>query len=231
MGKPFKKELEKVSEIYNWSLEQPKNDLLTYLKSTEKPILIVGSGGSLSACHYLALILQNKGLFAKAITPLEVFYLKNSLNNCNIILLSASGKNTDMSFGFKLAVQFEPNCIVCICMKKNSPLAKLSSQFSNTKMIEYTILSGQDGFLATNSLIAFYSIIYHTVESDIQEKTITLDLKFNSLLDNFFNVITKDYTLHVLYGGWGQSVAIDLESIATDAALGNRSEERRVGKE
>jgi HAD superfamily hydrolase (TIGR01484 family) len=106
-------------------------------------------------------------------------------------------------------------------MKLNSPLSKLSSQFSNTKMIEYNIPSGKDGFLATNSLIAFYSILYHTIESEIQEKSIFIDIKFNTLLDNFFALITKDYTLHILYGGWGQSVAIDIESKFTEAALGN----------
>jgi len=221
MGKPFKKELEKVYEIYNWATEQPKNDLYTLLKESERPTLIVGSGGSLSACHYLSSLLMNKGIFAKAITPLEVFYYKNILNNSNIIFLSASGKNTDILFGFNLAIQYEPNCIISICMKMDSPLAVLSSKYSNTKIIEYTIPSGKDGFLATNSLIAFFSILFYSFESDIEKIPLNPDMNLTSELNLFFDSISTDFTLHLLYGGWGQSVAVDLESKFTEAGLGN----------
>jgi HAD superfamily hydrolase (TIGR01484 family) len=221
MGKPFKKELEKVFEVYDWTLKQPKNDLLAYLKTTEKPIIIVGSGGSLSACHYLTLLLHSKGLFAKPATPLELYYLKNSLNGCNIIFLSASGKNTDILFGFKLVMQYEPNAIISICMKNDSPLARLSKQFSNTKILQYNLPSGKDGFLATNSLVAFYSILYQEIETLPADKEIKIDSNFCSHLDQFSKKISKDNTLQVLFGGWGQSVAVDIESKFTEAALGN----------
>lgn len=221
MGKPFKKELEKVFVIYQWAAEQSKNDVFEFLKESGKPTLIVGSGGSLSACYYLASLLVNKGVYAKAITPLEVYYSKNILNNSNIVFLSASGKNTDIIFGFNLAMQFEPNCIISICMKKDSPLAKLSKEFSNTKTFEYDIPSGKDGFLATNSLIAFFSILFHSYKSDSQITTLVINSSFLNELLIFCNRISKHSTFHILYGGWGKPVAIDIESKFTEAGLAN----------
>jgi hydroxymethylpyrimidine pyrophosphatase-like HAD family hydrolase len=221
MGKPFKKELERTFEIYNWASDQPRNDICDSLIESGKSTLIVGSGGSLSACHYLALLLINKGIFAKAITPLEVYYSRNTLNNSNIVFLSASGKNTDIMFGFNLAMQFEPNCIISICMKKGSPLAKLSQIYSNTRTFEYNIPTGKDGFLATNSLVAFFSVLYHSYKSDSENHKLIQDSNFLRTLDVFFNKITKDYTFHLLYGGFGQPVSVDIESKFTEAGLAN----------
>ena len=221
MGKPFKKELEKIFDIYKWAAEQPKNDLFDFLKESGRPTLIIGSGGSLSACHYFAFLLINKGVYAKAITPLEVYYSKNILNNSNIVFLSASGKNTDIMFGFNLAMQFEPNCIISICMKKDSPLSKLSLEYSNTKTFEYNIPSGKDGFLATNSLIAFFSILFQNYKTDLDTVSLAFDESFLNDLDVFFAKISNDCTFHLLHGGCGQPVAIDIESKFTEAGLAN----------
>lgn len=221
MGKPFKKELEKITEIYKWAGEQQEIDLFDFLKESGKPTLIVGSGGSLSACYYLASLLINQGVYAKAITPLEVYYSKNILNNSNIVFLSASGKNTDILFAFNLAMKYEPNCIISICMKKGSPLANLSLGYSNTKTYEYNIPVGKDGFLATNSLIAFFSILFKSYNPVLENNTLTLDENYNNDLSIFFTKISRDCTFHLLHGGWGQPVAIDIESKFTEAGLAN----------
>lgn len=221
MGKPFKKELEKVLDTYSWAAKQQRIELLKLLKESGRPTLIIGSGGSLSACYYFASLLINCGVFAKAITPLEIYYSKNILNDSNLIFLSASGKNTDILFGFKFALKFEPKWIISICMKKGSPLAKLSSSYSNTKIFEYDLPSGKDGFLATNSLIAFFSVLYREFVANGKGETLNHEESYLNDINIFLSKVSKESTFHVLYGGWGHSVAIDIESKFTEAGLGN----------
>ena len=76
------------------------------------PVYIVGSGGSFSACAYAADLLTAEGIFAKAITPLELFYAKATIRKSNLIFISASGRNTDILFAFKKAIESEPVSII-----------------------------------------------------------------------------------------------------------------------
>jgi hydroxymethylpyrimidine pyrophosphatase-like HAD family hydrolase/DNA-binding MurR/RpiR family transcriptional regulator len=219
MGKPFKKELEKVFDVYDWASSQPTEHIRKFF--TEKSsdgFYAVGSGGSLSACYYAAALMQDYGIISKAITPLEVYYAKKTLRNSNLLFISASGKNNDILFGLKNAIQCEPSSIGSICMRKGSPLAKLSQQYSSTEMFEFAIPTGKDGFLATNSLVAFFTLLYKSLGSSSKE-VLKLDNRFPKLLDEFFDKISPEHTFTVLYGGWGHPVAIDIESKFTEAAL------------
>jgi haloacid dehalogenase-like hydrolase len=224
MGKPFRAELQQLRNTYQWALSQPIEEIRSaLLHENRKPLFIVGSGGSLSVCHYLALLYQQNGMMAKAITPLELFYSKQALRESNVLFVSASGKNTDILFGYKTAVSYEPNKIFSICMKKNSPLAKLASSISISKHFDFNLPSGKDGFLATNSLIAFFTIICKVFTP--QDETIVLEkpdeLELSGQLSDFFKLVTPEYTFAVLHSGWGQSVAVDMESKLAEAALGD----------
>jgi hypothetical protein len=51
MGKPFNQELKKLETTYKWALSLPIGNIdsiKNYL--SKKPLFVVGSGGSLSAC-------------------------------------------------------------------------------------------------------------------------------------------------------------------------------------
>ncbi|MDB4901785.1 MAG: hypothetical protein JWQ63_1066 [Mucilaginibacter sp.] len=221
MGKPFNKELDNVHNTLEWGLNQVVKDLKNEILHYKKPLLVVGSGGSLSACHYAVSLYQQHGIIAKAITPLELFYSKSILRESNVLFISASGKNTDILFAYKTAISCEPTRIYSICMQLNSPLAKLAENVSISKHFEFSLPSGKDGFLATNSLIAFFSVLYQALSINklpaiIVENNYT---SFHSDLKKFIEKVTPDFTLTVLHAGWGQPVAIDLESKLAEAAL------------
>ncbi|NCU05995.1 MAG: SIS domain-containing protein, partial [Chitinophagaceae bacterium] len=221
MGKPFEKELAKIDETFRWSIIQDVGELrseLLYDKLT--PLFIVGSGGSLSACYFAALLFQRHGVMAKAITPLELFYSQSALRNSNVLFISASGKNTDILFGYKTAVNFEPNKIYSICMKRNSPLANLATTVSISKHYEFDIPTGKDGFLATNSLVAFFSLLYNALKIEPDPDTFTIASKDSwDELRGFIKRVSPNYTFNVLYAGSGYPVAIDIESKLVEAAL------------
>ncbi|MBC8146905.1 MAG: HAD hydrolase family protein [Bacteroidetes bacterium] len=223
MGKPFKTELERISQTIEWTNSLRIDELKKKINSFNNiPVLIIGSGGSLSACHYAVLLCQQNGVFAKALTPLDIIYSENLIGKTHLIFISASGKNNDILFGFKNAVQKEPRSITSICMRTNSPLVKLSDKYSISRAFEFDIPSGKDGFLATNSLIAYFIILYKAFGNKIEKQQ--LDIRIGeprNEIRSFVNKIANDYSIVVLYGGWGQPVAVDIESKCTESALCN----------
>lgn len=221
MGKPFNKELLEVNETYNWSADVKLNiDKKDLLRMTSLPMLAVGSGGSFSACSYLSLLHQEYGNICRSVTPLELHSSRNVIRNANVFFLSASGKNSDILFGFNLSIQNEAKNIFSLCMRKNSPLAKLSNNYSTSTIIDFSHPSGKDGFLATNSLVSFF-IILARIFNKFERKELILEEIFLNKIADFCKSLDKDFTIQVLHGGWGTPVAIDIESKFTEAGLGN----------
>lgn len=223
MGKPFEKELDKIEDSYQWAIKQNVEELRSELIFNKLvPLFIVGSGGSLSACHYAAILFQQYGVMAKAITPLDLYYSQNALRNSNVLFISASGKNSDILFGYKTAINLEPNRIYSLCMKKGSPLANLAESTSIAKHYDFDIPSGKDGFLATNSLVSFFAIMYSVFKPINDSHVFKIDK--NHLIKEigeFLQKVSSHHTFNVLYAGFGQPIAVDIESKLVEAALGD----------
>lgn len=223
MGRPFETELQKINDTITWAFHQNVEDLRdVILANADKPFYIVGSGGSFSACHYAAELLQFRGLMAKAITPLALHQNRIRVNMSNLIFISASGKNTDIVSSFETAISQDPNLIISITLKLNTPLKKLSVNYSVAKNYEFNLPAGKDGFLATNSLVAFFALLNRSISIDAVDNRFT---NFNhdklAEIKNFAKNNRTKKTFIVLYGGWASSVAVDLESKFSEAALGN----------
>lgn len=222
MGKPFKKELSLIHDTYSWANEVDFNlspDTLERLFSL--PTFVVGSGGSFSACHMFALLYQSRGGFSKPVTPLELHYTSQSIRNANVVFLSASGKNSDILFAYNTALNQGAANVLSFCMKKNTKLSSVSDNHSISTSIEFDPPAGKDGFLATNSLIAYFTILSRVF--GYTDKIDSFD-KYQSIkkeIKEFSNKLDSDFTIIVLYAGWTQPVAVDIESKFTEAGLGN----------
>lgn len=223
MGKPFKKEIEESFATIKWALSQDTVSIYEHIfRDTTKPLFVVGSGGSLSACHFVASIYQNFGNLAKAITPLDLFYSRYALKDAKVLFISSSGRNNDILFAFKMAIQNHASDITTICMRMESPLTKLANSFSVSKGIEYDIPTKKDGFLATNSLTAFFSVFAKSSgQISIEVKDIEVTSAFKYEVSDFVKKLNFDSTIIVLYGGWATAIAYDIESKFTEAALGS----------
>lgn len=222
MGKPFAVEMKYIFNTLTWSLEQDVRQFQSELLLTrDLPLYVVGSGGSLSACYFAASLYQQYGMMAKAVTPMELLYNKDSIKNANILFISASGKNSDIIFAFKNAIKHGARKVFSVCMRKNSPLAKLSNHQSSAFCLELDLPTGKDGFLATNSLVSFFAILYKSFNVNVKPYK-SFDIpKFIEILDTFLSSVDRDFTFTVLYGRDGHSVAIDIESKIAEAALGD----------
>ena len=222
MGKPFQSELEHVISTFAWSIKQDTSEIRkAIVYDTKVPLLIVGSGGSLSACYFAEYLCQVAGIFGKATTPLDLLYSKNMIHKANLLFISASGRNTDIVYAYKTALQYEPAKILSLCMTKNNPLNKMVSEYSWNSAFGYDNPAGKDGFLATNSLIGFFGLLFKTFYPDEQKSTIKIDKDFQKGLGHFMGRVSGDTTFTVLYAAPGKAVAFDLESKLAEAALGN----------
>jgi len=225
MGRPFEKELLNVESTLAWALDQKVEDLKnTILANSDRPFYVVGSGGSFSACHYVADLLQYHGFSAKAITPLYIHQNRVRIFNTNLIFISAGGRNTDILSSYESAISQDPNLAISISLKINSPLKKLSMNYSIGKHYEFDLPTGKDGFLATNSLIAFFTLMNEVISLDKGREN-TFSQIMNEIQLSYIRLFVKQNfrkkTFIVLYGSWGSSVAVDLESKFSEAALGN----------
>jgi HAD superfamily hydrolase (TIGR01484 family) len=227
MGKPYLEELKKINQTYEWALSLPIDDINRFIRlSNGYPLIVVGSGGSLTAAHMAALLHDNSGVISKAITPYDLIYNNKYIRYTNILFLSAGGSNPDVLSAFRFAALSEPRQLSSICMKNETPLEDISKEYKYTKIISYDIPSGKDGFLATNSLIAFIILLIRAYNDNLLKENVLDECLFSiskmqeEIEPSLKQLLSRD-TWIVLYGGWGQIAAVDIESKFTEAGLGN----------
>lgn len=226
MGKPFNKELGSISNTLKWAFDAPLHDSLKALISVLNPfpLLVVGSGGSLSSAHFVArLHEQTTGQMAQAITPLELIVSNVEPSRHAILLVTAGGNNKDILKTLDVALNREFGAIGIICARLGSELVKKSREYPHVHAYEFPNPVGKDGFLAVNSLLSTCVLVnraYNATETPrihIQHLIDDIPDFQNTEWDNLLN----KKTIVALGGGWAWPAIIDLESKFTEAALGN----------
>ena len=220
MGKPFKGELKKLSETIRWAEQQDVTRLARFLFAENKqiPLVCIGSGGSLSACHYAVQLYQHRnGVLAQAMTPLQLMYSgREVLRSSKLLFLSASGKNKDILNAIKYGIKYNETGMMSLTLRKNNPTEELLEQYPKVQRWCEDIPSEKDGFLATNSLIATFSLLCKAADGASLKFQVsgTFSKNYEFDLANIQNFI-------VMYGAAGEPVAWDIESKLTEAALGS----------
>ena len=227
MGKPFKEELKKLSETIRWAGQQDVTRLARFLFAENKqiPPVCIGSGGSSSACHYAAQLYQRRnGVLGEAMTPLQLMYAgKDIIRNSKLLFLSASGKNKDILNAIKYGLKYNETGMMSLTLRKNNPTEELLEQYPKVLRWCEDIPSEKDGFLATNSLVATFTLLCKVAGYMVQDSILNLHDTLN------FELATRPLNLElssiqnfiVLYGAAGEPVAWDIESKLTEAALGS----------
>jgi len=234
MARPYASEMEKLAATFAWACEVDISSLREVIRTASfSSLLAIGSGGSLTAAHALTSLHRiSTGKLAAVVTPLDAIAepLEASLS---IWLLSAGGGNVDIVAATKALIAREPRQIVVLCGRDDSPLAELCRRHDFIDLLIYPSPVGKDGFLATNSLVAFAALLTRAYCAEFGSETNWLAAveTIQSLLADGSTQIDAwqtataplwaRQTILVLHGHDARIGAIDLESKFTEAALGN----------
>lgn len=232
MGKPYASELNALQDTYGYSLTVPVDSLAVFMRSAATlPLVIVGSGGSLTSAHLAAqLHTHYTGKLAKAMTPLELVSSPANLRDLAVLVVTAGGRNPDILRCFEHLVRREPKLLGVLCARKATPLGQMAA--SQAFVHEFELPTGKDGFLATNTLLATSVLLARAYRCAWSESE-SLPGRLEQLLhagvahDDFLadlrhraHPLWERQTLVVLHGYATQPAAVDLESKFTEAALG-----------
>lgn len=234
MGKPYVTEIAKLEMTYEWASHFDVSKLRQAIVTAGAlPLVAIGSGGSLTAAHFITSLHRHyTGQIAYTATPLEVISEQFD-RRTSMWLLSAGGGNVDINAAFDALVMREHAQVGVICGRPESPLVAKASQHDYVDLFDFSLPVGKDGFLATNSLLAFCVLIakayaeeYNEIDGNIDDfvpepNSVGLDsevlLKWREAVDPLW---ARETTV-ILHGITSRTGAIDLESKFTEAAIGS----------
>lgn len=220
MGRPFKSELKELQSTLNWIDCQDVSGLREFLcQETTKPLISIGSGGSYSVCYYSSLLYREYCSVATQLTPLAIqSATPNELNGSKMLFISASGNNKDILQALKVGMGAGETMVASLCAKKNNKIGKYAEEHRHV-LCHYDF-SKKDGFLATNTLYAFMGLLYRAYFPDARlSQTISMSATPYSFIQGEKKFSDFDYFI-VLYGRYGEPVALDIESKLSEAGLG-----------
>lgn len=233
MARPYANEIDSLVATFAWAKSRDIAELRMAVRTAGLfPIQAIGSGGSLTAANALVCLHQwFTSRIATVSTPLEVS--ADHLVGVSHWLLSASGGNVDIIAAAKALVAREPRQLAVICGKEDSPLAELCRRHPYVDLLIAPPPSGKDGFLATNSLLGFISLLArayasaHDANREWDRAVVVIDQLLSEKSDAvaFWRKETEKLwsrgTTLLIHGPATKVGAIDLESKFTEAALGN----------
>lgn len=235
MGKPYQVEITQLPLTYQWSITADIRDLCAVVTTGGTgPLIIVGSGGSLSVAQLIATVhMYYTSQVATIMTPLEVQESDQPLVGATYLFISASGSNNDIIDAFQHVVAIEPRLLTVMIAQTGSRLSKKASRYSRVSLVEFDAPSGRDGFLATNSLLAF-TVLFLRAYADCFERAIQLPAELGSLptikslgknwqdqLKGKCSQLWRRENLIILHSPLLRSFGLDMESRFTEAALGH----------
>jgi fructoselysine-6-P-deglycase FrlB-like protein len=234
MGKPYSSELAQLPHVYEWACQfDLKSITATVTALASKPLMVVGSGGSLTGAHFASYLHHHFAQrLARVVTPLEVASLP-SLPESGALVLTAGGRNPDVIGALRLLAEREPRELVVLCAAERTPLSEVASAYEYVKLVEFSPPTGKDGFIATNTLLATSVLLTRAYQAIYTDRT-PLPAALPDLLGSERpfsesllapaardpeSVLTRSHLL-VLFGPAAQAAATDIESKFSETALG-----------
>ena len=230
MGRPYLQEINRFRSTFEWGLGVAVNPLESALRRASLfPLVAVGSGGALTAAHFLATWHRRiSGRLSAAMTPAEATALGATPSGSAVVILSAGGENKDINSAFRTALAAEPPILVVITAAPESRLAIAARGSSLALEFSFDVPAGRDGFLATNSLLAFCLLAHRCYVSMTDVVGEMLPASYELFLNqhhrkraarNDGSKLWEADSIAVLHGFMSRPAAVDFESKCTEAAL------------
>ncbi len=235
----YDKILSKLPDTLDWSAEQDVTAAKTFLlENNGLPMVFLGSGGSLSAAHLAAQLSVEQGIVAVAMTPYQYIFSAWSKTPAKVVIISAGGRNIDAINAYKTAHSCSVQQVAVMLMSSTSTLEKMMEEENEANRFVFNLHNG-DGFLATNSLAAFYSLLFRiykdeTVRVDEWNFVSEIEVSLKDFIRETYTLPTDSWNEHdaalyearetdrfyVLYAPDSMPVAVDLESRFSEGSVG-----------
>lgn len=211
MDNTVQKEIERTQDILTWAKEQDTAALARFFhNNSERNMICVGSGGSFSVCRYIALLYSTGKGLGTAITPYSFYTLSEEVvKRSKVLLVSTSGHNKDIVTLARHCTKINPEWTANLTSRdgtKNDLKGIVNP--SNSFNFESDI---SDGFISVNSVTANYLLALKAFK----------DLDSFNIPSFSFECSSLKGVRHfiILYGGWGEPAALDLESKLVESGL------------
>ena len=221
MGKPFDKELRKLCDTLRWVDRQDVTELREFIcANPSRPLVSVGSGGSYSACYYSSLLYREYCGHATPATPLMVQMApRQEYCGSKILYISASGNNKDIIRSVKKGRILDHVSTASLCTTKRNKISLYEEDNPKHSSCHFA-LSYKDGFLATNSLLSFFGLLYRAYNPSVRlANIISINENYNPVKDIIVPITSFDYFI-ILFSRYSEPVAVDIESKLSEAGLG-----------
>ncbi len=220
MGRPYREELSRLGATYEWALTADVADFIPRVAALRaRPLLVIGSGGSVSACHFAARLHETHArLPARVLTPLEFVQLP-ALQGAGVLLLSAGGSNPDILAAARHAVTAEYPELLGLCARTGTALRDLLARFRHATVSEFSGPAGKDGFLATNSLVLTCTILARGYGVRLPDTLPALDEADGAATEECVESV-RSRSVVTLATAWSTAAAADMESKWGEAGLG-----------
>jgi len=235
VGKPYADEVAYIPKAYEWALTQDIKKLKSTIgRLSANGLISVGSGGSYTAAAFQSFLHESvTGRLSSACTPYQLLTKSNVIRNSGVSVLSAEGKNKDVLGSFRYLLNAEPQDLLALTLKPDSPLNDLAGQSYFASSLAFEMPWGKDGYLATNSLIATCVLLYRAYQACFNNLLPECPEDIESLLDecieidkkekrDFFRSIdnTRVTNFLIVTGLSGQIAGVDFESRLAESGMG-----------
>ena len=196
--------LKALPSTYAWAMSQPIERLSRAVERLQPhPLVAVGSGGAFSVCHF-AVHLHGllAGQPALPMTPLQAVDRRTPIANMGVLIPTAGGNNPDVVSAVRLLAEQEPqSLLVYMWQSPITRIASLAARYQMVDFIPFELPTGKDGFLATNSLLAF-CILLSRAYAEASGRSCDLPKQYRGIFSvtvvSLYIIITSDnrYTEH-----------------------------------
>jgi fructoselysine-6-P-deglycase FrlB-like protein len=232
MPNRYESELAELASTYSAAVSYEISTLASAIAAaSESSIIAVGSGGSYTVASLLCSLHETyTGRVSRASTPLELISNPTLAASSPVFLISSEGKNPDIIEALRRARMHSARTIHVLTNRSASPLVSCAEEIGNVTVHNFE-LENKDGYLATNSLLLDCVLVaraYSELDGKPEELPASLhDLTLNDqTLDDwlqsahpFLKSVASRQALIVVFSPLIRSVAIDLESKLSEAAL------------
>ena len=228
----YQSELDKLPETYAGAMREDVARLKGAIAgASESSVIGVGSGGSFTVASLLCNLHEAyTGRVSRPSTPLEIICNPTLASSSPVFLISAEGKNPDITEALGRARHHSARPIHVLTNRSDSPLITGASMLSDVSTHVFE-LRDKDGYLATNSLL-LDAVLVARAYGELDGTEDALPVAMADLLigdqsvaqwlasaEAFIEAATQRGAVIVTYSPLLRPIAADLESKLSEGAL------------